>query len=222
MALQVFLEKYLHNYFSTKLIADSTIINKNQIRQDFALVEAFKLLVRSYLGKLSQTKVYNVDNKESIDENYTNFIFSKFRPDYLDRMPPYSKDYQKMLNASNLKDLANIDKTDAEKIIPAELFKLQLLLSCDFVPNECLHEVKQFLDSQEIDGSLSLKTLCIQDTEEVTAILIENCPQAVVQYAKVNIVYIITLLFLLFLSLNFKRLFCVFRIFILTSLNGNT
>ncbi|XP_076242373.1 BLOC-2 complex member HPS3 [Calliopsis andreniformis] len=184
MALQVFLEKYLHNYFSIKLIADSSVINKNQIRQDFALVEAFKLLVRSYLGKLSQTKVYKIDNKEDIDENYTNFIFSKFRPDYLDKMPPYAKDYQKMLNTSNLKDLANIDKTDIEKTIPAELFKLQLLLSCDFVPNECLHEVKQFLESQEIDGNLSLKTLCIQDTEEVTTILMENCPQAVVQYAK--------------------------------------
>ncbi|XP_031844426.1 BLOC-2 complex member HPS3 [Nomia melanderi] len=184
MALQLFLEKYLHNYFSTKLIADSSVINKNQIRTDFALVEAFKLLVRSYLGKLSQTKVYKLENKESLDENYTNFIFSKFRPDYLDRMPPYAKDYQKMLNTNNLKDLANIDKTDSEKAIPAELFKLQLLLSCDFVPNECLHEVRQFLDTQEVEGSLSLKTLCIQDREEVTTILMENCPQAVVQYAK--------------------------------------
>ncbi|XP_054001968.1 uncharacterized protein LOC128888833 [Hylaeus anthracinus] len=184
MALQVFLEKYLHNYVSTKLITDSSVINKNQIRTDFALVEAFKLLVRSYLGKLSQTKVYKIENKENIDENYTNFIFSKFRPDYLDRMPPYAKDYQKILNANYLKDIGNIEKTDAEKTIPAELFKLQLLLSCDFVPNECLLEVKQFLETQEIDGSLSLKTLCIQNTEEVTSMLMENCPQAVMQYAK--------------------------------------
>ncbi|KZC15171.1 PREDICTED: uncharacterized protein LOC107193140 [Dufourea novaeangliae] len=184
MALQVFLEKYLHNYFSTKLITDSSVINKNQIHTDFALVEAFKLLVRSYLGKLSQTKVYKLENRESIEENYTNFIFSKFRPDYLDRMPPYAKDYQKMLNTNNVKDLANIDKTVSDKTIPAELFKLQLLLSCDFVPNECLHEVKQFLDSQEIEGSLSLKTLCIQNIEEVTVLLMENCPQAIIQYAK--------------------------------------
>ena len=184
MALQVFLEKYLHNYISIKLIADASVVNKSHIRQDFALVEAFKLLVRSYLGKLSQTKVYKMENKENMDENYANFIFSKFRPDYLNRMPPYAKDYQKMLNANNFKDLANIDKTDSEKNIPAELFKLQLLLSCDFVPNECLHEVKQFLETQDIDGSLSLKTLCIQDTEQVTVILMESCPQAVVQYAK--------------------------------------
>ncbi|XP_050591427.1 BLOC-2 complex member HPS3 [Bombus affinis] len=184
MTLQVFLEKYLHNYFSTKLIIDSSVINKNQIRTDFALVEAFKLLVRSYLGKLTQTKVYKIENKENVQESYDNFIFVKFRPHYLNGMPPYAKDYQKVLNVSDLKDLADIDKTDSEKTIPMELFKLQSVLSCDFIPNECLYEVKQFLETQEIDGSLSLKALCIQNTEEATTLLMDNCPQAVVQYAK--------------------------------------
>ncbi|KAF3426523.1 hypothetical protein E2986_05895 [Frieseomelitta varia] len=184
MTLQVFLEKYLHNYFSTKLIIDSSVINKNQIRTDFALVEAFKLLVRSYLGKLTQTKVYKIENKENIQENCDNFIFMKFRPHYLNGMPPYAKDYQKVLNVCDLKDLADIDKTDTEKTIPMELFKLQSVLSCDFIPNECLYEVKQFLETQEIDGSLSLKTLCTQNTEEATVLLMDNCSQAVVQYAK--------------------------------------
>ncbi|XP_017893481.1 uncharacterized protein LOC108633046 [Ceratina calcarata] len=184
MTLQVFLERYLHNYFSTKLIIDSTVINKNQIRSDFALVEAFKLLVRSYLGKLSQTKVYKVENKENIQGNYDNFIFAKFRPNYLNGMPPYAKDYQKVLNMCDLKDLAEIDKTDSEKTVSTELFKLQSVLSCDFIPNECLYEVRQFLDTQEIDGSLSLKTLCAQNTEEATALLMADCPQAVVHYAK--------------------------------------
>ncbi|KOX80502.1 Hermansky-Pudlak syndrome 3 protein like protein [Melipona quadrifasciata] len=184
MTLQVFLEKYLHNYFSTKLIIDSSVISKNQIRTDFALIEAFKLLVRSYLGKLTQTKVYKIENKENIQENCDNFIFMKFRPHYLNGMPPYAKDYQKVLNVCDLKDLADIDKTDNEKTIPMELFKLQSVLSCDFIPNECLYEVKQFLETQEIDGSLSLKTLCTQNTEEATALLMDNCSQAVVQYAK--------------------------------------
>ncbi|PBC26954.1 Hermansky-Pudlak syndrome [Apis cerana cerana] len=184
MTLQIFLEKYLHNYFSTKLIIDSSVINKNQIRTDFALVEAFKLLVRSYLGKLTQTKVYKIENRENMQENYDNFIFIKFRPHYLNGMPPYAKDYQKVLNMCDLQDLVDIDKTDSEKTIPTELFKLQSVLSCDFIPNECLYEVKQFLETQEIHGSLSLKTLCIQNTEETTTLLMENCPQAVVQYAK--------------------------------------
>jgi len=191
--LQIFLEKYLHNYFGSKSMIEWSMVNKNQIRSDFALVEAFKLLVRSYLGKLTQTRVYKTESKE--DENEENgkeyFMFARYRPNYLSKMPPYAKDYQRILNMNDFKDLANYkNMPDTERIIPKELFKLQCILSCEFLPVECLHEVKQFLETQNIDGGLSLKTLCIQNTEEVTAILMDNCPQAVVQYAKVFIIYI--------------------------------
>lgn len=184
--LQVFLEKYLHNYISSKSMTEwPPVVNKSQIRSDFALVEAFKLLVRSYLGKLTQTRVYKIETEENQEENNKeNFIFAKYRPNYLSKMPPYAKDYQKILNMNDFKDLAKFNN-ETEKIIPKELFKLQSVLSCEFLPVECLHEVKQFLGSQNIDGSLSLKTLCIQNTEEVTTILMDDCPQAVVQYAKV-------------------------------------
>lgn len=191
-ALQVFLEKYLHNYFSSKFMTEwPSTINKNQIRSDFALIEAFKLLVRSYLGKLTQTRVYktdSIDDQEENDKEY--FMFAKYRPNYLNKMPPYAKDYQKILNMNDFKNLENYNNTsETEKIIPKELFKLQSILSCEFLPVECLHEVKQFLETQNIDGSLSLKTLCIQNTEEVTTILMDSCPQAIVQYAKVFLIY---------------------------------
>ncbi|EZA50439.1 hypothetical protein DMN91_009906 [Ooceraea biroi] len=185
--LQVFLEKYLHNYFSSKTMIEWSIVNKNQIRSDFALVEAFKLLVRSYLGKLTQTRVYKTESKEdqSGENDKEYFMFARYRPNYLSKMPPYAKDYQRILNMNDFKDLANYNNvSDTEKIIPKELFKLQSVLSCEFLPVECLHEVKQFLETQNIDGGLSLRTLCIQNTEEVTTILMDNCPQAVVQYAK--------------------------------------
>ncbi|XP_011872332.1 PREDICTED: uncharacterized protein LOC105564517 [Vollenhovia emeryi] len=185
--LQVFLEKYLHNYFSSKLLVEwPPAVNKSQIRSDFALVEAFKLLVRSYLGKLSQTRVYHIDIKEDQGENDKEyFMFAKYRPSYLNKMPPYAKDYQKILGMNDFKDLENFNNaSETERIILKELFKLQSVLSCEFLPIECLHEVKQFLETQNIDGSLSLKILCIQNTEEVTTILMDSCPQAVVQYAK--------------------------------------
>lgn len=181
--LQAFLEKYLHNYFSSKSMTECAIVSKNQVRADFALVEAFKLLVRSYLGKLTQTKVYNTESKENQENDNEYFMFAKYRPSYLNKMPPYTKDYQKILNMNDFKDLANMP--ESEKVVPKELFKLQSVLSCEFLPVECLHEVRQFLETQNIDGGLSLKTLCIQNTEEVTAILMDNCSQAVLQYAKV-------------------------------------
>lgn len=190
--LQTFLEKYLHNYFSIKSMTEWPNVNKSQVRSDFALVEAFKLLVRSYLGKLTQTKVYKIECKEDQENDKEYFMFAKYRPNYLSKMPPYAKDYQKILNMSDFKDLANFnDASETEKIIPQELFKLQSLLSCEFLPVECIHEVKQFLETQNIDGSLSLQTLCFQNTEDVTTILIDNCPQAVVQYAKVFLSYIL-------------------------------
>ncbi|XP_029162618.1 uncharacterized protein LOC114934141 [Nylanderia fulva] len=185
--LQVFLEKYLHDYFSSKSMTEwPLIVSKNQIRSDFALVEAFKLLVRSYLGKLTQTKVYKTDPKDDQGENDKEyFMFAKYRPGYLNKMPPYAKDYQKILNLNDFKDLTNFNNASkSETTVPKELFKLQSLLACEFLPVECLHEVKQFLETQSIDGDLSLKILCIQNTEETTAMLMDNCPQAVVQYAK--------------------------------------
>lgn len=186
--LQAFLEKYLHNYFSSKSMTECAIVNKNQVRADFALVEAFKLLVRSYLGKLTQTKVYNTESTEEQKNDNEYFMFAKYRPSYLNKMPPYAKDYQKILNMNDFKDLANFNNmSESEKVVPRELFKLQSVLSCEFLPVECLHEVKQFLETQNIDGGLSLKTLCISNTEEVTTILMDNCSQAVLQYAKVRL-----------------------------------
>lgn len=186
--LQTFLEKYLHNYFSSKSMTECAVMNKNQVRADFALVEAFKLLVRSYLGKLTQTKVYNTESEGDQENDNEYFMFAKYRPSYLNKMPPYAKDYQKILNMNDFKDLANFNNApESEKVVPKELFKLQSVLSCEFLPVECLHEVKQFLETQNIDGGLSLKTLCIQNTEEVTAILMDDCSQAVLQYAKVRL-----------------------------------
>lgn len=186
-ALQIFIEKYFHNYFNIKSMIDLSNINRNKICSDFAMVEAFKLLVRSYLGKLTQTKMYNIENKEHKDNIDRDFIFAKCRPQYLNKMPPYAKDYQAILTTNDIKDFINMTATsDIGKNIHPELFKLQCVLSYEFIPLECLQEVKQFLESQNIDGSLSLKTLYIQDTEEVTLILIDNCPQAILQYAKVK------------------------------------
>ncbi|KAI4481643.1 hypothetical protein M0804_009164 [Polistes exclamans] len=185
-ALQIFIEKYFHNYFNIKSMYDLSNINRSKISSDFAMVEAFKLLVRSYLGKLTQTKMYNIESKERSKDNIDkDFVFAKCRPQYLNKMPPYMKDYQKIVTTNDFKDFINMTAaSDSGKTIHPELFKLQCVLSYEFLPLECLQEVKQFLESQNIDGSLSLKTLYIQNTEEITIILMDNCPQAVLQYAK--------------------------------------
>jgi hypothetical protein len=168
-ALQQFLETYLRSYFVK-------VEDKSDINYDFALIEAFKILVRSYLGKLMQSKVYKPEQlPESSDwPNDDAYLFESQRPKYLDKMPPCAKDYQK------------INQSENTKPVRFEVFKLQALMASEFLPAECLQEVEQFLDTEHIDGDTAFRILCNRNTEDVTQILIEKCPQAVLQYAKVD------------------------------------
>lgn len=184
-ALQIFIEIYLQNYFHGKSNESCTRLN-DEVCYDFAMVEAFKILVRSYLGNLTQTNIYKTEQniKDCNRNNEEVYLFANFRPRYLDKMPPYTKDYQKILNVVDLKDLADLRKSENEQVVRSEVFKLQALLASGFLPVECLQEVKHFLESQDINGSLAFRTLCSEDTEVVTRMLMDDCPQAALQYAK--------------------------------------
>ncbi|XP_058797325.1 BLOC-2 complex member HPS3 [Phymastichus coffea] len=177
--LQQFLETYLQSYFDN-------VQDKNDVTYNDALVEAFTILVRSYLGKLMQSKVYKSDKALADGEwkNYDAYLFKSQRPKYLDKMPPCLKDYKKIMNALDLDDFSKLNNANNDKTIRVELLKLQALMASDFLPAECFKEVEQFLNTEEIDGSLAFHTLCNRNTEAVTQMLIEQCPQAVLQYAK--------------------------------------
>lgn len=179
-ALQQFLEIYLHNYFIK-------LQDKNDITYDFAMIEAFKILVRSYLGKLMQSKIYKTEisllNRDWQDEDA--YLFESQRPKYLDKMPPCEKDYQKIINAVDLHEFSRLNNAENNKTVRIEVLKLQALMASDSLPVECLKEVEQFLNAEEVDGSLAFQTLLNRNTEIVTKVLMEECPQAVLQYAKV-------------------------------------
>lgn len=180
-ALQLFIETYFQNYFDVKS-QDQSCCSSNETTNEFATAEAFKILVRSYLGNLTQSKVYKtVQNVKDCNQNDEEvYLFAKQRPFYLNKLPPYSTDCRKQPN--NREDSKN--GSEVTKPIRSEVPKLQALLASGYLPNECVREVKQFLDNQEIEGNLALKTLCIADTELVTRMLMVEYPQAVLQYAK--------------------------------------
>lgn len=180
-ALEQFLEAYFQKYFLK-------IEDKNDLSYDFAFVEAFKILVRCYLGKLLQSKVYS-SNKILLNEDWpdsSSYLFKNLRPKYLDKMPPIAKDYQKIKSAINSNEFSRVNNVDQQEPIRIELLKLQALLASNYLPVDCLREIEQFLDCEEIDGSLAFRTLCNRNTEDVAIDLVEKCPQAVLQYAKVN------------------------------------
>lgn len=163
--------------------------DKNDVSYDYALVEAFKILVRSYLGKLMQSKIYKPEkalaDKEWQDDDA--YLFESQRPSYLDKMPPCAKDYNKIINALDMDEFSKLNNADNDKTVRIEILKLQALMASDFLPAECLLEVEQFLNTEDIDGSLAFRTLCNRNTEAVTQMLMEQCPQALLQYAKVRL-----------------------------------
>lgn len=112
------------------------------------------------------------------------YLFQNQRPKYLDKMPPFSKYNRKTTNAIELDGFTRINSTKDETI-RIEVLKLQALLASNYLPVECLREIEQFLDHEEVDGSLAFRTLCNQNTEAVAVILVEECPEALLQFAKV-------------------------------------
>ena len=180
-ALQLFIEVYLKKYFKI-----DGLNKKKKVIYDFAMVEAFKILVRSYLGKLVQSRVYNIkDEKKDKKEVNKIYLFANSRPPYLNKMPPCSKDYGDDLNASVLEKL---DEEETNLNVRREILKLQALMASGCLPVESLQEISQFLETEEVDGSLSLKTLCNENIEVITKMLIEKCPQVILFYAKVRII----------------------------------
>ncbi|XP_014211794.1 uncharacterized protein LOC106641787 isoform X2 [Copidosoma floridanum] len=178
-ALQQFLETYLHSYFAK-------LQDKDEISHDYAVIEALKILVRSYLGKLMQSKIYKSNEPLKAKEwkDGDSYLFESQRPNYLDKMPPCAKDYHKILCAEDFDEFSRANNEENDRSVRLEYLKLQALLANVFLPVECLHEVEKFLEVEMVEGSLALRTLCIRDTKLVTQMLVDKCPQAVLPYAK--------------------------------------
>ncbi|XP_069678464.1 BLOC-2 complex member HPS3 isoform X2 [Periplaneta americana] len=190
--LQRFLEKYFAWYFNELTPQDSPA------SYDMATVEALKILVRSYLSDLqrfnlnSSAKIIDSDaalnSKNSGSLSDTKVLFESKRLAFLGKMPPYAADLSKRLvslqdgvgsaleNLKPVKSGANLSNDS--------LFKLQCLLCSGKLPRECLIEVHQFVQSHpHLHGNLSLQVLCVP-TREATNILLDFCPQALLQYTK--------------------------------------
>lgn len=174
--LQLFVETYLRKYFDfsrTKTSNSSRI----DLHYDYSIIEAFKILVRSYLGKLTQTNVYNIEeNRNDLDVcDDEEYLFENLRPPFLDKITSTTLDD---------KNSAKLKSKPRDKCVRNEILKLQALLASGYLPDECLQEIEEFLKVHRIDGDLSFRLLCV-DNSEGTTMLMESCPQALFQYAKV-------------------------------------
>ncbi|XP_046420236.1 Hermansky-Pudlak syndrome 3 protein [Neodiprion fabricii] len=179
-ALQLFIETYFQCFYGDKSL-ERSCCSITETANDFAIAEAFRILVRSYLGNLTQSKVYKtVENITDCNQNEEKaYLFANKRPLYLNKLPPYSTECKRVQRHEEINNTCDVIKS-----IRSEVPKLQALLASGYLPAECIREVKQFLETQEIEGHLALKSLCITDNEIVTRMLMIEYPQAVLQYAK--------------------------------------
>ncbi|XP_034947229.1 uncharacterized protein [Chelonus insularis] len=187
-ALQLFLETYLQIYYNNKSNDNSVncakISKNNENNDDMAINEGFKILVRSYLAKLTQKNNKKTDIIDKMDENDNQkILFGNLRPYFLDHPFFYLKDETKKLCKESEQKIDQENEGVANNI-RLEIKKLQALLVSGQLPPECYEEVERFLDTQQIEGSLSFRILCTRDTNKEMQILADECPKILLEFAK--------------------------------------
>ncbi|CAG2066532.1 unnamed protein product [Timema podura] len=119
-----------------------------------------------------------------------NKVFQMFledlRPRFLNKLPPFASDSSKRIVSSFKIDDEEMTN-DHRKYHKITLIKLQSLLCWRRLPGVCAVEVYQFLKRHpQLYGNLSLLVLCMP-VNEVTNIIMDFCPQALLQCAEVGI-----------------------------------
>nr|XP_022901998.1 Hermansky-Pudlak syndrome 3 protein homolog [Onthophagus taurus]XP_022901999.1 Hermansky-Pudlak syndrome 3 protein homolog [Onthophagus taurus]XP_022902000.1 Hermansky-Pudlak syndrome 3 protein homolog [Onthophagus taurus] len=200
--LQKTLEMYFTSYFSK-----FDEIELNKLVLDWASSEGLKLLVRSYLSEVQIMQIKEKNTKKEVDidkdintqendqdqekpyfeEPKSNekqkFLFSNFRYEYLDKMPPYqpeitSKLYQATLNKPI--ESENQPNPDADFVLK----KLQAILCSPIANKHILVDLVVFLDMNEnLRGHLSMLSIILLINEAIS-LLVEKCPQCLLQFGK--------------------------------------
>lgn len=188
LVLQLFLEKYFARYFSG---ISSTF--------DHPTLEALKILVRSYLSNIQRCDVTSSTRKHASDTQLTkqtnksvstllkdsSILFIDKHLPFLQRMPPFAPSLsQKLASMQSGNKEVEVTLTEEASQNDESLVKLQALLCSNRLPKECLVEVYQFVQSHpQLYGNLSLQVLCLPAREGAT-VLMNFCPQVLLQFAK--------------------------------------
>lgn len=171
LVLQTVLENYFR-FYNEKF---------NPKKYDHKTTEALKILIRIYLSHLQQMSNFGSPTESTDISDYSDVLFYKYRPNYLDCMPPFDSDLFQLLSPPH----GSLAKNTIDKDQKLILMKLQSLLSYEYLPEECLIEVRNFLPKQSyICGSLSLQAVCASSAGEVVHLLLNFAPQALVEFAK--------------------------------------
>ena len=149
---------------------------------------SFSKLEREILGEGDDKPKPYFDDKND-KKSQESYLFASFRYDYLDKMAPFqveitSKLYEACLENYTAKETFRTNE-DADFVLK----KLQAVLSSQIVSKQVIGEVNAFLSLNEnLRGSLSLQSI-IMNTNDAVQLLIDACPQCLLQFGKVDFIF---------------------------------
>ncbi|XP_066255602.1 uncharacterized protein [Euwallacea similis] len=138
--------------------------------------------------KLQYNRIYKTYFNENSKKYKGEFLFSNLRHEYLDKMPPFQVNITAKLYEACVENYAPKPEIGENPEADEVLRRLQALLCSKLVPKQVIAEVNSFLAINEnLRGSDSLKTLTI-GTNDAILLLIDVCPQCLLQFAKDRLV----------------------------------
>ncbi|KAJ8917277.1 hypothetical protein NQ315_002294 [Exocentrus adspersus] len=134
--------------------------------------------------KLGYNQINTTYFEEQAKKPAGSYLFSNFRYDYLDKMPPFqieitSKLYQACIENYPAKEV-HLPDDEADLVLK----KLQALLCSQVIPKQVIAEVNGFLSVNEsLRGNESLQSIAM-GTNDAVLLLIDACPQCLLQFGK--------------------------------------
>ncbi|CAG9830670.1 unnamed protein product [Diabrotica balteata] len=131
---------------------------------------------------------YNRINKTYFEEQEKKpkdcYLFSSLRWKYLDRMPPFQIEINSKLYEACIENYPVKEEWPINEEADVILKKLQALLCSQVVPKQVISEVNGYLSVNEtLRGNISLQSITML-TNDATLLLIDTCPQCLLQFGK--------------------------------------
>ncbi|CAG9861597.1 unnamed protein product [Phyllotreta striolata] len=134
--------------------------------------------------KLGYNQINKTYFEEFVKKPKDSFLFSGLRYEYLDKMPPFQVEITSKLYEACIENYPVKEQWSPNDEADIILKKLQALLCSQIVPKHVIAEVNAYLDvNKSLRGNESLLSITML-TNDATLLLLDSCPQCLLQYGK--------------------------------------
>ncbi|KAL3270567.1 hypothetical protein HHI36_021104 [Cryptolaemus montrouzieri] len=131
----------------------------------------------------SQTNSVFFDDKNCLEVEEA-FLFEKYKYEYLKRMPPFQIEIVSKMYSMCLEDYPTKEDAIVNEEADVVLAKLQAILCSPVISKNIIAEVDTFLNlNNNFRGRDSVRTI-ISTNKDAVQLLLESCPQCLVQFGK--------------------------------------